>query len=122
MPDFIYNDGGRKAAGYKGDARDCFCRSAAIVTGTLYQEIYDLINELAKAERTGKRKKGKSSARNGVYINTAKKIMARLGFKWIPTMMVGQGCTTHLNPDELPKGQRIKGALPYHPGLWKNGH
>ena len=30
----VYNDGGRKAAGYKGDAGDCVARAIAIASGT----------------------------------------------------------------------------------------
>ena len=35
------NDGGRKAAGHKGSARDCVIRGLAIGTGIPYQEIWD---------------------------------------------------------------------------------
>ena len=38
---FQINDGGRSAAGYKGQAGDCAVRSIAIVTGLPYQKIYD---------------------------------------------------------------------------------
>lgn len=99
---FIYDDGGRSAAGYKGFTGDCACRAAAIATQRPYQEIYDLINELAKSERTGKRKHKKSNARTGVYQNTFIKVMSHYGFKWIATMRIGQGCTTHLRSEELP--------------------
>ena len=30
----VYNDGGRKACGYKGDARDCVARAIAIASGS----------------------------------------------------------------------------------------
>ena len=102
-----YNDGGRKAAGYTGTAGDCVCRSIAIATERPYQEIYDLINSFSKKERTGKRKRGKSSARNGVYKNTIRKVMDSLGWTWVPTMFVGQGCKVHLRADELPKGRLV---------------
>ena len=35
------NDGGRSAAGYKGQAGDCVVRSIAIATGIPYQKVYD---------------------------------------------------------------------------------
>ena len=41
-----FNDGGRAAAGYKGQAGDCVVRSIAIVTGLPYQKVY---NQLFKA-------------------------------------------------------------------------
>ena len=43
---FINNDGGRAAAGYRGQAGDCVVRSIAIVSGLSYQKIY---NDLFKA-------------------------------------------------------------------------
>jgi len=61
--EFQRDDGGRAAAGYKGQAGDCVVRSIAIATGKPYQEVYDAINALAQSERTGTRKRGKSSAR-----------------------------------------------------------
>ena len=102
---FVYNDGGRSAAGYKGTAGDCVCRAIAIATERPYQEVYDLINEFAKSERKGKRKRDISSARNGVYKQTERKIMKHYGWRWIPTMQIGQGCKVHLREDELPSGR-----------------
>lgn len=104
---FNYNDGGRADAGYKGKTGDCVCRAISIATERPYKEIYDLINEFSKSERTGKRKKGKSNARTGVYTVTIKKVMAHLGWKWIPTMGIGTGCRVHLKDDELPKGRLV---------------
>lgn len=104
---FIYDDGGREAAGFKGETRDCVCRAISIATEMPYREVYDMINEYEKRERTGKRKSGKSNARTGVYKNTIRKIMEDLGWKWYPTMQIGSGCTTHLRADELPNGRLI---------------
>lgn len=104
---FTYNDGGRADAGFKGKTGDCGCRAAAIAAQRPYKEVYDLINELAKSERTGKRKRKVSNARTGVYPNTFKKVMAHYGFEWVPTMHIGQGCTVHLREDELPKGRIV---------------
>lgn len=33
--------------------------------------------------------------------------MHSLGFEWIPTMKIGQGCKVHLRADELPMGRII---------------
>ena len=104
---FMYNDGGRFAAGFKGFANDCVCRSIAIATQIPYRDVYDIINDVAKSERAGKRKRGKSSARNGVYKATIRKIMAHMGWEWVPTMFVGQGCKVHLCKGELPNGRII---------------
>ena len=104
---FIYNDGGREAAGYKGKAGDCVCRAITIATGKPYQEVYDALNALGKNERIGKRKHKKSTARNGVYRETYQKYLASLGWKWVPTMLFGQGCKVHLTTEELPAGRLI---------------
>jgi hypothetical protein len=104
---YVYNDGGRKAAGYKGEADDCCARALAIATGNSYQAMYDKINAAAKGERNGSRKRGVSSARTGVYRQTMHKIMAELGWTWVPTMKIGSGCTVHLREAELPKGRLI---------------
>lgn len=103
----IQDDGGRQAAGFKGSTDDCVCRSIAIATEKPYQEVYDALNELGKHERTGKRKRGKSSARTGVYKQTIRKYMASIGWQWVPTMQIGQGCKVHLKADELPKGRLV---------------
>lgn len=105
--EWIYDDGGRADAGYKGTAGDCFCRALAIATEMPYKECYDLINQYGKRERTGKRKKSRSSARQGVYGETARKILEDLGWTWTPTMTIGSGCKTHLRKEELPAGRII---------------
>lgn len=104
---FQYNDGGRTEAGYKGHTGDCVTRSIAIATGKPYKEVYAALNVLGKSERTGKRKRGKSSARTGVYKVTIKKYLLSLGWQWTPTMQIGSGCKVHLIEDELPTGRLI---------------
>lgn len=104
---FNYNDGGRAKAGYKGVTGDCGVRAMAIVTGKPYQEIYDMVNELAKSGKGFKqRKTGRvSDARTGVWQRDVNTIMTSLGWKWTPTMLIGQGCKVHLKADELPSGR-----------------
>ncbi len=102
-----YNDGGRAAAGYKGDARDCFCRATAIAVGRPYQEVYDLINEYGKSEKITKRKKKRSNARTGTYKYTEQKVMEHYGWEWVSCMGIGTGCQVHLRKEELPAGRII---------------
>lgn len=102
-----YTDGGRSAAGFKGDAGDCVTRAIAIATGLDYLQVYNAINERGQSERVTKRKRGKSSARNGVYKNTTRGYLESLGWTWTPTMQIGQGCKTHLRAEELPTGRLI---------------
>lgn len=104
---FILNDGGRKESSFKGSTGDCVTRAIAIVTGKPYKEIYNALNILSENERIGKRKKSKSNSRTGVYKTTYDKYLKSLGYQWIPTMLIGQGCKVHLRSDELPKGRLI---------------
>jgi hypothetical protein len=104
---FVCHDGGRAAAGWKGHSGDCVVRAIAIAAELPYQEVYDAINLLAQSERTGKRKRGKSSARDGVYKVTTRKFLESLGWTWTPTMLIGSGCKVHLHEGELPMGRLI---------------
>ena len=104
--EFIYNDGGRSKY-FKGRTGDCVVRAICNATGKDYKEVYDAINQLAKAERTGVRKRGKSNARTGVYKTTYKKYLESIGWKWVSCMGIGTGCTTHLDENELPSGTLI---------------
>ena len=103
---FQYNDGGRKNAGYKGETGDCATRAIAIATGKPYQEVYDAINKMSMEEKDSC-KHVKSNARTGVYKITYKKYLEDLGWKWTPTMFIGQGCKVHLKANELPMGRLI---------------
>lgn len=111
---FVYDDGGRKAAGFKGRTGDCVTRSIAIATGKPYQEVYDALNELAGGERRGKRKRKVSSARTGVYKQTYRKYLVALGWTWTPTMQIGQGCKVHLTDGELPASGRLIVSVSRH--------
>jgi hypothetical protein len=105
-----FNDGGRAAAGFK-PAGDCVTRAIAIVTGLPYMDVYNALSEGVRTERRSpvkKRTRG-TSARDGV--RTTRKwfsdYITGLGFRWVPTMAIGQGCKVHLREDELPKGRLI---------------
>lgn len=107
---FIYDNGGRSAAGYKGNARDCVCRAIAIASGRPYTEVYAALSEGRGAQRASSRTGAKSaSARN--TINTKRKwfkdYMHSLGFTWTPTMTIGSGCKVHLHEGELPAGRLV---------------
>lgn len=103
--EFVFDDGGRSKAGYKGLTGDCVTRSIAIVTGKPYQEVYDALNDLGRSERTGKRKKKKSNSRTGVYKQSYRRYLESLGWRWISTMAIGSGCRFHLRASELPAGR-----------------
>lgn len=97
---WVYNDGGRSEAGFRGEADDCVVRAIAIATRKPYKEVYEALNELAKAEPRRER----SSSRLGVFRKTYDRYLLDLGWSWTPTMRVGSGCKVHLRADELPPG------------------
>jgi len=101
---FVYSDGGRAEAGFKGLVGDCVARAICNATGKDYLEVYNRINELSNDERITKTKTERSNARTGVYKDTAKKLLEEYGFKWVALMGIGTGCKVHLKKEELPKG------------------
>ncbi len=110
-PVFVYNEGGRQAAGYKGKAGDCVCRAIAIAARLPYQEVYDRLAEGNAKQRKSKHDKGERTrtARDGISTTRKwfKDYMLELGFTWTPTMQIGSGCKTHLKADELPSGHLV---------------
>ena len=111
----IYDDGGRRAAGFKGHTGDCVARAIAIAAQRPYEEVYRTLAAGMGTQRPGKRGKRIASARNGV--NTTRKwfrdYMHGLGFKWTACMKIGTGCKVHLADGELPNG-RLVVALSRH--------
>lgn len=110
---FIYNDGGRLASGYKGTTGDCVCRAIAIATGREYKEVYDYLANKNFTQRKGKyeirTKARKKTASEGISVKRTwfKDYMKSLGFTWVSTMQIGSGCKVHLKKEELPKGKLV---------------
>lgn len=94
-----YNDGGRKAAGYRGYTGDCVVRSICIVTGLSYKRVYQAVNLRSRLERG---KMFRSSASKGVDTSRVwfKRYMEQLGFvwhhkppkTWLEAATFGEGC------------------------------
>jgi len=103
---YQYNDGGRSAAGFKGDTGDCVTRAIAIALDRPYSEIYDGLNGCRDNMRQTKRVRG-SSARTGVSRVIYDNYLDQRGWKFVPTMKIGSGCKVHLRADELPAGRII---------------
>jgi hypothetical protein len=104
MP-FVYDDGGRRAAGYRGDAGDCVVRALAIASQVPYATVYT-----ALAQGTGRELRSRgASPRSGIRVRRQwfKTYMGTLGFTWTPTMQIGTGCRVHLAPGELPRGRLV---------------
>ena len=100
-----YEDGGRKAAGFKGSAGDCAVRAICVATNRDYQTVYDQLNHEALRERPRKGRT-RSSARNGVATRTLRRYLDSIGWAWTPTMQIGSGCTVHVRAEELPEHGR----------------
>lgn len=111
----VFSDGGRRQSGFKGDAGDCVCRAVAIASGIPYSEVYAVLAKGNANQRTTKctrkRAKGfkKETADHGISVKRKwfQDYMKSIGFSWIPTMKIGQGCKVHLRADELPAGRLV---------------
>lgn len=126
-PGFVYHDGGRKAAGFRGTTGDCVTRAIAIASGVPYREVYDELFRRAKARKTegeipesvlrelppdrARRIKAartrRNSPRNGVGREVYEPYLLELGFAFEATMGIGTGCRVHLRADELPSGRLV---------------
>jgi len=102
----VTDDGGRAAAGFRGDTGDCVTRAVAIVTGRPYREVYDELNAFCR-QHEHLRGHRPSAARTGIEKRTTRAYLAGLGLAWTPVMGIGTGCRVHLTPGELPDGRLI---------------
>lgn len=116
MIGFVQSDGGRAAAGYKGTVRDCVVRAIAIAARLPYRTAYEGLaacikaQNAAKGEGLGRSKalrRQPNSPRDGVFRDYYHQYILSLGFRWTPTMAIGQGCRVHVRADELPPGRLI---------------
>jgi hypothetical protein len=113
-----FNDGGRAAVGFKGSTGDCVTRAIAIATGNPYREVYKALwaclreyatthrDKTAAQIRRGRGRRG-TTPRNGMFRKVYHTYLVSLGWRWIPTMRIGQGCKVHLRAEELPTGRLI---------------
>lgn len=103
--EWVYDDGGREAAGYLGKTGDCVTRAIAIATQTPYQEVYEALAVHCQQERLIKRRR--PSPRQGVFKAAYRPYLEAKGWHWVPTMKIGTGCRVHLRTEELPSGRLI---------------
>jgi hypothetical protein len=108
---WVYDDGGRAAAGFRGDANDCVTRAVAIAFRLPYRDVYEALADLQAGAkyrgRGGVTRTKRRSARDSVLKRIYKPYLADLGAVWTPTMGIGTGCRVHLRADELPAGRLI---------------
>jgi hypothetical protein len=110
LTEFQFNDGGRSLY-YKGKGGDCVTRAVAIASGLDYKEAYDALAKGNASQRKSKHDKGtrRKTALRGIDTKRKwfKDYMASLGFVWVPTMQIGEGCAVHLCQEELPSGRLV---------------
>jgi hypothetical protein len=106
-----YNDGGRAASGFKGEADDCVVRAVAIAADLAYRDVYDALNDLTRDARIAGRRHG---ARTGIPRNVYQLYLENHGFVWYPIMGIGTGTTVHLRDGEIPTEGRHVARLSKH--------
>lgn len=134
MIEYEFNDGGRSAAGFKGQTGDCVTRAITIATEQEYKTVYNQLTRLSKEHKNNRRdylakkmKQAKSgslwstSVRYGVHKKVYKPYLESLGWKWKPLMFVGSGCKVHLHSNELPNKGRYILKLSRHLAAYVNG-
>ena len=102
------DDGGRAAAGFKGETQDCVVRSIAIATrpgfisrSAYYADVYRaLADGLAAIGRP-------ASPGKGVPRSVYGPLLEKLGWTWTPCSHIGSRSRVHLRPGELPGGTLI---------------
>jgi hypothetical protein len=85
--EFVWNDGGRAAAGYVGIAGDCVTRAVAIASGAAYRDVYKELGKLCE-----------KSPRDGVATDAAARYLAERG--WVRSA----GWHGPFVVEDLPKG------------------
>ena len=120
--EYIYDDGGRLAAGFRGKAGDCVVRAVAIALEEDYAEIYEALSIGMAGQRVTKQCNKRTSARDGVSVKRKwfKEFMAAHGFTWTPTMHIGTGCTVHLTDGELPQGRLVVSLSKHYTSVINN--
>lgn len=104
MP-WIIDDGGRAAAGHRGNPGDCVARAISIVLEIPYAAVCEGLTLQAARERP--RAGRRSSPLRGVKMPTIRRYLEEMGWTWHPTMEIGGGCRVHLCREELPAGRLV---------------
>lgn len=102
MTEYVYDDGGRAAAGYRGQVRDCVVRAIAIATEQPYQTVYNAIYSKMYGWPIPL-----AGGAVGVSREVYQDYLKSIGWVWTPLMGIGTGCQVHLRSSELPKGRII---------------
>ena len=139
MENFVFDDGGRKAAGYKGNTGDCVVRAIAITSGLSYKEVYEELTERNRqfvSKYKDQQRKGYLTrngriadklvnrgytVRGGVYKEVYRPLLKELGYHWHPAVSIGTGCQVHLHKNELPTSGRLILRVSKHLAAYVDG-
>ena len=103
---WVYSDGGRHAAGFRGQAYDCVTRAISIAVGVAYGDVHGALQHAKRiAEMRGLA--AASNPRLGVGRRIYEPYLANLGWSWTPTLLVGSAPRRRLAADELPAGRLV---------------
>lgn len=107
---WVYDDGGRTRAGFRGSTGDCVTRAIAIATDLPYRQVYDDLARLGRdlePRRVPTGRGRRSHPRTGVRRAVYERYLADAGWEWVPVMGIGTGVRMHVRPGELPDGRII---------------
>jgi len=93
---WVYDDGGRAAAGFKGEAGGtCVTRAIAIATGKPYREVYYELNAFCKRARPA------GNAKSPVW-RTIHRYMKSIGWRYTSTRVIVAGCKLSKCGERIP--------------------
>lgn len=127
MIDYIYNDGGRQDAGFRGEAGDCVVRAIAIAGELDYQMVYDTMANEMKANGYAKsgnnyvtNDRNRKTPRKRGQLNAKKvqeKVLVEFGFNKVK---MGNGCKPTYSEAFREHGTCIV-STSHHMAALKNG-
>lgn len=100
----VFDDGGRKAAGFRGKTGDCVVRACSVATGVSYRELYNLFRREAR--------KGYSPYARGTDFSITNYFLTSRGWSWHP-LRQEIGCPSPRFNATLPMGTIVV-SVPRH--------
>lgn len=105
---FTKDDGGRSAAGFKGDTGDCVTRAIAIATGIEYKKVRkELMQRQSDWRTTGSRKAKRqtsNSVRNGCNKEVYEPYLDSLGWEKESLVKFGWHSRSKMTAEDMPRG------------------
>lgn len=121
--EYVEDDGGRAAAGFKGKTGDCVTRAFSLgqfgrrPSGDQYRVVYDrfaailkewaFTGRVSKAKRPYRDGKRPTSPRNGMPRQVIDLYVEEIGWLWTPAKAFGATGAVHMKASELPGGTLV---------------